>query len=223
MDRLVTIRSCRYGIDIRFSPDHEFSVLAEALAGKFRASARFFKDAQMTLSFSGRLLSREEEDEVLDIISANTDIKILCIISRDEKMETMYRSIAEQALADMRKREGMFYRGTLAKRQILESDAGIVILGDVEPGARVTAGGSIVIVGTLYGSAHAGAFGDRNAFVAALSMQPGQLRIGDIEAKRQIICQESLSIKGPQIAVVDGRRIYLDPLVDDAAGCIRFI
>ena len=45
-------------------------------------------------------------------------------------------------------------------------------------------------------------------------MQPKQLRIGDIEAKRQIIYQESLLIQGPKIAVVDGKHIYLDPLVD---------
>ena len=69
-------------------------------------------------------------------------------------------------------------------------------------------------MGALYGSVHAGASGDRNAYIVALSMQPKELRIGDIEAKRQIIYQESLNIQGPKIAVVDGRRIYLDPLTD---------
>ena len=214
MDRLVTIRSCRYGIDIQLSPDAEFGVLADTLAEKFHASAGFFKNAQMALSFSGRILSRTEEEHVLKIISDNTDINILCIISRDEKMEAMYRSVVEQTLFNIKKREGQFYRGTLARREVLESDASIVILGDVEPGSRVIAKGNIVIVGALYGSVHAGASGDTDAFIAALSMQPRQLRIGDVEAKRQIICQESLNIQGPKIAIVDGRHIYLDPLVD---------
>ena len=80
MDRLVTIRSCRYGIDIQLSPDAEFGVLADTLAEKFHASAGFFKNAQMALSFSGRILSRTEEEHVLKIISDNTDINILCII-----------------------------------------------------------------------------------------------------------------------------------------------
>ena len=114
----------------------------------------------------------------------------------------------------MYRREGQFYRGTLRKRQILESETSVVILGEVEPGARVIAKGNIIIVGALYGAVHAGASGDRDAFVVALSMQPKQLCIGDIEAKRQIIYQESLGIKGPKIAVIDGNRIYLDPLVD---------
>ena len=211
MGRLVTIRSSRYGLDIELDPEADFDTLLEVLADKFKASARFFKDAKMALSFSGRTLSRPEEEAVLGIISETTQIDILCVVEQNDKNEPMYRSIVEHALTDMNRREGQFYRGTLGRREILESDSSIVILGDVEPGARVAARGS---VGALYGSVHAGASGDRDAFVVALSMQPKQLCIGDIEAKRQLIYQESLSIKGPKIAVVDGSRIYLDPLVD---------
>ena len=214
MGRLVTIRSSRYGLDIELDPEEDFDSLLEILTGKFRSSARFFKDAKMALSFSGRSLTRTEEEKILQVISENTQIDILCVVEQNDKNEPMYRSIVEQTLSDISKREGQFYRGTLGKREILESESSIVILGDVEPGARVIAKGNVVIVGALYGAVHAGASGDRDAFVVALSMQPKQLCIGDIEAKRQIIYQESLSIKGPKIAVVDGRRIYLDPLVD---------
>lgn len=214
MDRLVTIRSSRYGLDISLDPKAEFDVLMDILSGKFKDSARFFKDAKMALSFSGRVLDRAEEDRILDIIRENTQIEILCVVEQNDKNDLMYRSIIEQTLSDREKREGQFYRGTLGKKQILESESSVIILGDVEPDARVTAKGSIVVVGTLYGSAHAGLSGDRGAYIVALSMQPRRLCIADIEAKRQLIYQESLSIKGPKIAVVDGNRIYLDPLVE---------
>ena len=214
MDSLVTIRSSRYGLDIELDQEADFDALLEILADKFRSSARFFKDAKMALSFSGRHLTRTEEEKILQIISENTQIDILCVVEQNDKNEPMYRSIVEQSLTDISKRDGQFYRGTLGKREILESDSSIVILGDVELGARVVAKGSVVIVGSLYGAVHAGASGDRDAFVVALSMQPKQLCIGDIEAKRQVIYQESLNIRGPKIAVVDGGRIYLDPLVD---------
>ena len=214
MERLVTIRSSRYGLDIELDPEEDFDSLLEILTGKFRSSARFFKDAKMALSFSGRSLTRTEEEKILQVISENTQIDILCVVEQNDKNEPMYRSIVEQTLSDISKREGQFYRGTLGKREILESESSIVILGDVEPGARVIAKGNVVIVGALYGAVHAGASGDRDAFVVALSMQPKQLCIGDIEAKRQVIYQESLNIRGPKIAVVDGGRIYLDPLVD---------
>lgn len=214
MSRLVTIRSSRFGLDIDLDPNVEFEELIRELTAKFRESARFFKGAKMALSFSGRCLSRTEEDEILNIISENTQIEILCIIEYNDKNEWMYKSLVERALSDKEKREGQFYRGTLKKGQILESESSIVILGDVELGAQVIAEGSVVIVGGLYGSVHAGASGDRDAFAVALSMQPKRLCIADVEAKRQIVYQESLSIRGPKIAVLEGRRIYLDPLID---------
>lgn len=201
-------------MDIRLDPEVSFEVLLEDLQSKFRSAARFFKGAQMAVSFSGRILSRTEEEQILDIITDTTGVDIVCIIEHDEKNDIMYKSAVEQTLLNLQKRDGQFYRGTLRKRQILESDSSIVILGDVEPGARVAARGNIIIVGALYGSVHAGVSGDRDAYIVALSMQPKELRIGDVEAKRQIIYQESLNIQGPKIAVVDGRRIYLDPLTD---------
>ena len=223
MNKLVTIRSNRYGLDIEFDSETEFDQLLEVLGQKFKQSGRFFKDAQMALSFSGRELTRAEEDRVLAVIRENTQIEILCIIEPNEilciiepndKNEMMYRSVVEQSLSDIYKKEGIFYKGTLRKRQILEAEESIVILGDVELGAKVIAKGSVIIIGTLYGSVCAGASGDTSAYVVALSMQPKYLSIGDIVAKRQIIYQESLNIKGPKIAVIDGNRIYLDPLTD---------
>lgn len=214
MNKLVTIRSNRYELDIEFDSETEFDQLLEVLGQKFKQSGRFFKDAQMALSFSGRELTRAEEDRVLAVIRENTQIEILCIIEPNDKNEMMYRSVVEQSLSDIYKKEGIFYKGTLRKRQILEAEESIVILGDVELGAKVIAKGSVIIIGTLYGSVCAGASGDTSAYVVALSMQPKYLSIGDIVAKRQIIYQESLNIKGPKIAVIDGNRIYLDPLTD---------
>ncbi len=201
-------------MDIQLSAEAPFDVLCEVLTSKFRDSSRFFKDARMAVSFSGRSLSRSEEEKILGIINENTELDVVCIVEKDVKNELMYKSAVEQTLTNIQKREGQFYRGTLGRRHILESESSIIILGDVEPGAKVIAKGNIVIVGALYGSVHAGAPDDRSAYIVALSMQPKKLCIGDIEAKRQIIYQESLNINGPKIAAVDGRRIYLDPLVD---------
>ena len=214
MSRLVTIRSSRYGLEIELDPEAEFGALLAELTEKFRASSRFFGNARMALGFSGRSLSRSEENRILEAINSNTQIEILCIVEYDEKNEPMYKSMIDRTLTDMRKMKGQFYRGTLRRRQLLESDSSIVILGDVELGASVVAKGCVVVMGTIYGSVRAGDPDDRSAFVAALAMQPGKLCIGDIEAKRQIISQESLNIRGPKIAVVDGSRIYLDPLVE---------
>lgn len=43
-------------------------------------------------------------------------------------------------------RTGQFYKGNLSRGDLLESDASIVIIGDVERGARVSARGNIVVL-----------------------------------------------------------------------------
>ena len=138
-DMLVTIRSNRYGLDIELDSEADFRELLTVLTEKFRDSARFFKDASMALSFSGRELDRIQEEQILNVIHSYTQIEILCIIERNDRNEPMYKSVVEYALSDIRRREGEFYRGTLGRRQVLETESSIVILGDVEPEACVTA------------------------------------------------------------------------------------
>ena len=210
MSELVTIKSSHSGIELRLNANLPFPDLLKAVEEKFRQSADFFKNAKMAVSFSGRTLSISEEEQLIQVITQTTNLEIICIIDHDERKELIYKRAVAQCLSEREKSDGQFYRGTLKRRQLLESESSIVILGDVEFGAKVVAKGNIIILGTLYGSVHAGAAGDRNA----LSMQPQRLVIGDIEAKRQLIYQDSLSINGPQIAVVDGKRIYLDPLIE---------
>ena len=214
MSELVTIKSSHSGIELRLNAKLPFPDLLKAVEEKFRQSADFFKNAKMAVSFSGRTLSISEEEQLIQVITQTTNLEIICIIDHDERKELIYKRAVAQCLSELEKSDGQFYRGTLKRRQLLESESSIVILGDVEFGAKVVAKGNIIILGTLYGSVHAGAAGDRNAFIIALSMQPQRLVIGDIEAKRQLIYQDSLSINGPQIAVVDGKRIYLDPLIE---------
>lgn len=214
MSELVTIKSSHSGIELRLNANLPFPDLLKAVEEKFRQSADFFKNAKMAVSFSGRTLSISEEEQLIQVITQTTNLEIICIIDHDERKELIYKRAVAQCLSEREKSDGQFYRETLKRRQLLESESSIVILGDVEFGAKVVAKGNIIILGTLYGSVHAGAAGDRNAFIIALSMQPQRLVIGDIEAKRQLIYQDSLSINGPQIAVVDGKRIYLDPLIE---------
>ena len=53
MDRLVTFKSSRYGMEIHFLPEAPFAEVEEALTQKLKDSARFFKGAKVALSFSG--------------------------------------------------------------------------------------------------------------------------------------------------------------------------
>lgn len=66
---------------------------------------------------------------------------------------------------------------TLRSGFSLQHPGHVVLIGDVNPGAEVIAGGDVVVWGRLRGMVHAGAAGDENAIVCALDLSPTQLRI----------------------------------------------
>jgi len=68
---------------------------------------------------------------------------------------------------------------TLRSGQSIRYGGNVVILGDVNPGAEVTATGNIIVMGALRGVVHAGAGGDEKAVVLAFRLQPTQLRIAN--------------------------------------------
>ncbi len=59
------------------------------------------------------------------------------------------------------------------------TDGNVVILGDVNPGAEIIAGGNILVMGSLRGMVHAGASGDEKAIIVTYRLIPTQLRIAD--------------------------------------------
>ena len=71
----------------------------------------------------------------------------------------------------------MWVKRTVRSGVRLEYEGNVVVLGDVNPGAEVVAGGSVVVWGRLRGVVHAGATGDTDAVVCALDLSPTQLRI----------------------------------------------
>jgi septum site-determining protein MinC len=74
-------------------------------------------------------------------------------------------------------------RGTLRAGEHLEVEGAVLVLGDVNPGARVTASGDVLVWGRLRGIAHAGCRGNGAARIVALQLRPLQLRIADAVAR----------------------------------------
>lgn len=68
---------------------------------------------------------------------------------------------------------------TLRSGQTVRYPGHVVILGDVNPGAEVVAGGNIIVMGSFRGVAHAGALGKLDSVITAFRLRPTQLRIAN--------------------------------------------
>lgn len=213
----VIIKSNRYGLVVRLDAEMPFPALLEAVAVKFKDSANFFKDATMAVSFQGRALTGEEEQALVDAITENTRIRIVCIVDERPEEEAYYLQAMRLTVENMEKQEnnGDFYRGNIATGETLETQKSVVILGDVQPGANVTAKGNVVILGSCRGNVYAGAGGDRSCFVAALIMKPIQIRIADKMARSAITKRTDNMVYAldPKIAFVKEDHIYVKNLV----------
>lgn len=226
MKNPVIIKSFPNGLSIFLDSELPFSQLLNEIAVKFSESANFFKDAHMVLSFEGRVLSDQEERQIVDTISANSRLNIVCIMGKDEETDRNFIK-ALQKLSfhqEVMENAGQFYKGTLKDGQILETENSIIVLGDVYPGACIISSKDIVVLGGLYGQAYAGGNGEDGHFVVALEMSPEKLKIGDFKYKTSEK-QSKWSIKPkiqPKIAYVKDARVYIEPITKELLNDLPF-
>lgn len=227
----VVIKSNRHGLVVVLDEKTDWETLKKDLAEKFQSSAKFFGEAQMALCFQGRKLTFEEELELSEIITASCRIQVMCIVDENTATEqamgqALERQQAGESADLMNLQDGRFYKGTLRSGQVLESETSIVILGDVNPGARVVSKGNVIVLGSLKGNVYVGASGSESAFVAALSMDPMQIRIGDVIARSS----DSKPARGvrkkkeddtPKIAFVEEGNIYIEPITKEVLNDIN--
>lgn len=193
----------------------------EAVKKKFRETARFWGSAQMTLTLEGRRLSPEEEFSVVNAITENSRDRDPVPHRRGCGTDPQVEKALNEKLMELSASTGQFYKGNLRNGDVLESEASIVVIGDVDCGARVSAKGNIIILGTLKGTAQAGLSGNRNAVVVAMEMAPSQVRISDLAFQKAE--KGRLLGWGPMMILVKNGRICSEPIKKSFLSALNFI
>lgn len=233
----VVIKGNKYGIIVVMDKEASFEQIKTLLAEKLKESAKFFGNGTMAISFEGKELTDEEQTKLLDIISEYSDLNIACVIDQNEQITELFKKSVEkfeqmvdnnnddsfaekEEQSEPDKNTGKFFRGTLRSGQVLESDTSVVVIGDVNPGAKVSAGGNVIILGSLKGNVSAGLNGDAHAFIVALDMEPVQVRIGNIIAR----CPDKTkrAKQETKIAYLNGDTIFIDPLSKNLLNLLKF-
>jgi len=103
--------------------------------------------------------------------------------------------------------EAIFLHQTLRSGNSIRFSGHVVVLGDVNPGAEIVAGGSVIVWGHLRGTVHAGASGEEGSVVCAMDLSPTQLRIAAYVATSPPRRGKSL----PEIASLREGRLVAEP------------
>ncbi|MFU0825166.1 septum site-determining protein MinC [Clostridium sp.] len=101
-----------------------------------------------------------------------------------------------------------FYRKTLRSGQIIRYPGNIVIIGDVNPGSEVYAGGNVIVLGNLRGNVHAGNSGNTKAIISAFRLQPKILQIANVMTRAP---EDDEKPYYPEVAKIKDGTIIVEP------------
>lgn len=127
--------------------------------------------------------------------------------STAEEQEAQARDLREAS-------DTLFLRRTVRSGQAIHHASNVVVLGDVNPGAEIVAGGDIIVWGVLRGMVHAGYPENEQALVCALQLAPVQLRIAHLLSRPP----EGFETQPrPEVAMIRQGRIVVETWVNGRA------
>ena len=209
MSSSVKIRGSKHGISVKLDNGASYEDIKKDIASEFKDAEKFLGEEKLAVSFEGKYLTEEQQEELVDIIHQNCNVHIVCIMDQNSEQEKRFQKSVQETMMEFDASTGQFYKGHLRSGQVLEFDKSVIIIGDVNPGASIISKGNIIILGSLRGTAYAGASGKKNCFIVAMDMHPIQLRIADVFARAS---DNSKGPSEPRIAFVEDENIYIEPV-----------
>lgn len=185
----VRIKGIREGLLITIG-EGEWIEVRQALMELLKQQAEFLRGGRLILDVGNRILRAAELGQLRDDIS-DDDLALWGVLSNSPITEQTAQTLGLATRINKPKLErpshpldtaltgegAVLVKRTLRSGFSLQHNGHIIVIGDVNPGAEITAGGNVVVWGRLRGMVHAGAEGDESAVVCALDLSPTQLRI----------------------------------------------
>jgi len=201
----VVIKGTLDGVNIVLDNSKDIVKLSTKLEQKIKSNKTFFEGNQVFVTSKSKPLTKDEWDYIRSMLKLKYGVVAI-----------PFGEIEQESTAPQEKQEYLFKSSstgprvvshTLRAGQSIQHDGDLIILGDVNPGAEVTASGNVFVFGSLRGRVFAGAKGDKSCYITALDFDPVQLRIADRVAiqPQQILKREVR----PQKAYIDGDTIVV--------------
>jgi len=139
-----------------------------------------------------------------DTILAGKSLKINSTFVKEQALQN------KLLLPNLEKKDDVLHEGTVRSGERISANGNLCIIGDVNPGAIISAKKNIYVWGKLLGIAFAGKNGDNKSSISSLYLNPLQLRIADVIA---IGPKDKPKNSYPEIAVVDNQTILIKPYI----------
>lgn len=187
---IVQIKGIRDGLLATFA-DAPWEEQRIALLTQIDERSTFFLGARLAIDIGPQVLKVNDLVNLRDDLSER-NVTLWAVISESPTSEQTAQLLGlatriskprpeetRHVLDTISNDNALFVNKTIRSGTRIEYPGNIVIIGDVNPGAEIVAGGSVVVWGRVRGMIHAGAKGDRSAFICALDLSANQLRIAE--------------------------------------------
>lgn len=215
MSDLVNIKGGKDGLRLQLDEDAAWSDVLDALRTQLEQGGSFFAGARLVIDVGDRSLQEHQLTEVLTLMEQH-GLHPESLASTTRESRNAARSAGLLARPAPQRSptpapapatgDAMLVSRTVRSGQVIRYHGHVTLIGDVNPGAEVIAGGSVVVWGRLRGLVHAGALGDSSAVICALELQPTQLRIANLIARTP----EGAAGHTPEVARVDQDQIIVE-------------
>lgn len=236
MQNIVSIKGKDKGLEITLNEKSTYPVIREELIRKLIKNKNFFKGAETKVIIRGKKLSEAQRNEIKRVFSMDYGIYDVLYGEEADMLEAEARERREEEEPEAERDDGAVCRRRQKRRppidpensssqyydsdsllidytvrsgQRIECEGDIVVIGDVNPGGELIAGGNIVVFGKLKGLAHAGCSGRSDVRVAALYMYPRQLRLS---GKVVTFPRNRQNPEGPEIAELKDGKVVISPV-----------
>jgi len=221
----IHIKGIRDGLLFTLGTGEDEAVLL-ALIQELAAKRDFLKGSKVTLDVGTRPLTRSHLSRLLKQFTED-GLELWAVLAERESTREAARQLGlatriagsatdlegkqlqeqgeqERNAAAVPPTSCLLLKETIRSGRSIQHQGDVVIIGDVNPGAEIIAGGTVIVWGRLRGLVHAGAYGERSALICALELNPTQLRIADQiavapEGRRKNSSPEQASIRAGQI------------------------
>jgi septum site-determining protein MinC len=187
--QLVNIKGVKDGLLVTLG-EGDWKELEQALLQTFEERSAFLKGGRVALDVGPHVMHVRELSSLRDVMSEK-GITLWAVLSNSNATEQTAQVLGLATRISTPKPDRTIRSldtnlpgegATLIQRTIrsgfkVSNPGHVVVIGDVNPGAEIYAGGNVVVWGRLKGTVHAGMEGDENAVVCALELEPTTLRI----------------------------------------------
>ena len=168
--QLVQIKGTKDGLILQLDDQCAYFELLTELEQKVEEGGIDGK-VDVQLHLATRYCTLEQKKELIQIVQSKGNMIVSKVMSDVLTVEECKKRIEEQTCDT--------YIGIIRSGQIIRAKGDIIVVGDVNPNGKVTAVGSIYVLGKLKGMAHAGIEGNEEAIIAASTFEPTHVSIAE--------------------------------------------